>query len=1570
MIFHKGEDKMKKKIFSAALSVVMLFSVFSNFVFANAESNVFEIMTAEQLAALSGQEITGSIELLADIDMEGTVMSPIKSLTGDFDGNGYTVSNLAISEPDADGDTHTALIGTLDGTVRDLVLENPTVELTYGSSYGGPYVSGAIVAAYSEDGEVNFENIAITGENAKLTFNTKNANQGCGALLGYSSFSNVTVSNCYSSANVMGYGYRGGLIGFASYANVDIKNTVVTGDVAPTSAYYGKGAGFIANVTGGSQYTLDFENCAFTGTVSGSGKYGFAYIAGKYSHPVITVTNCYYDNVKNVGSSSYSPFEVFPSSSSVSGVCEGISEVTAEMLGNAFSADCMPSWYAALDEAATHNLTVTVTPENAVVTLTDENGETVIGDKTNNVYTFADLNGKYTCTVNGAVGYEEKSFPINTGKVAELARNVSLNEKTYAVTFDVTPEDADFTLLRDNSKVYPESGNTYSLKAGEYQYTAEADGYVTKSGTVNVTRDRTFTITLTEGGISSSLPDFLDGSGTEESPYLIQNKYDLIFLAKAFNEGNGDYNKAHFLLTEDIDLEFSEWEPIGKNYVYGFDGIFDGGNHTISGLNVNDTDMYCGLFGCLKDAEVKNLTVGGSVYSTELHAYVGGIAGRACGNTTITNSANTAVISASATASVGGLIGYCNKSDDEAYQWTDQAVSFVNCYNSGDIVISGEDKDQFSEGLTGGIVGYSKNCVCFENCLNAGNIYAANTAAGICGNTGSRQGDNSVPYFKNCLNVGKITSGVSAFAIYGKGTLTENGVEICFTAEGLSNDNVTAKTSDELTSLSSVLGNGWEQAEAYPVPAGVKFVKQSDMLVKEAEKYASVVSLTDTEAVYSFLKDGETASETVSVQSSVVNNEYITGAENGGVKLAKANNTLASSTASVTLTFAADNMMFKKTVLAVAPAAEGAQETFMDTLAGFYASKSTVDEWAIFDMEAYALLKPDGAKVLDTAKQAYINKTINTLSKSTALVTDRAKGEVILSALGRDTTKLYTVNSVKPFNNAELLKKENTAETYSSALWTLLADMQGNTNLSETEIQALIDYLADAQNEDGLYHSKYGEWDFTDPDSTGWILACVARFVFDENDTYGVKEKAASIAEKAISGLSAMQSDDGSIGNVYTNAMVITGLTAYGIDPYSDSRFVKNNCSLADALMLSVNDARTGFVSEYSNGKVDNSATEQGFRALVSLAGFNANGKKPYNIYSFNKKNDVTATDIPVRLPAIATGSGSSSSSSEPDTDKTFDVSVSVTALNSTWLSKTNVTVNEGSTVYHALKKAFAANSINADGLDDGYIKSISAYGQTLAQFDKGADSGWLYYVNGEVPQVGIKDCEVKAGDVIEVKYTADYKQESGYRGGGNSSGKKDDAKKDDDKKDEETKEPTVWTNNYSDVSEKDWFFEAVKFNAENNLFTGVSDNEFAPQATLTRGMFVTVMHRAAGTPESGENKFVDVAVGSYYEKAAAWAAERGIVNGVSENEFAPDDDITREQIAVILYNYANAKAEKLLSEADFEDVSAVSEWAVEAVSWAVENGIITGRDDMIAPQDIATRAEAAVMIMRFMNLS
>lgn len=187
----------------------------------------------------------------------------------------------------------------------------------------------------------------------------------------------------------------------------------------------------------------------------------------------------------------------------------------------------------------------------------------------------------------------------------------------------------------------------------------------------------------------------------------------------------------------------------------------------------------------------------------------------------------------------------------------------------------------------------------------------------------------------------------------------------------------------------------------------------------------------------------------------------------------------------------------------------------------------------------------------------------------------------------------------------------------------------------------------------------------------------------------------------------------------------------------------------------------------------------------------------------------------------------------------------------------------------------------------------------------------------------------------------------------------------------EEVKE---WTNPFSDVKESDWFFNTVKFASENGIMNGVSESEFAPNQTLTRAMLVTILYRVEGSPRlESDSKFSDVALTDWYGAPIVWAAENGIVNGVSETEFAPNSAITREQIAAIMYRYASAKGYDVtqggMAVREYEDYESISSWALEAMQWAVNAKLINGKTaTTVCPQDNATRAEAATIIMRFIE--
>ena len=178
---------------------------------------------------------------------------------------------------------------------------------------------------------------------------------------------------------------------------------------------------------------------------------------------------------------------------------------------------------------------------------------------------------------------------------------------------------------------------------------------------------------------------------------------------------------------------------------------------------------------------------------------------------------------------------------------------------------------------------------------------------------------------------------------------------------------------------------------------------------------------------------------------------------------------------------------------------------------------------------------------------------------------------------------------------------------------------------------------------------------------------------------------------------------------------------------------------------------------------------------------------------------------------------------------------------------------------------------------------------------------------------------------------------------------------------------------NFTDVEENGWYHTGVDFMVKNGFMNGVADDAFDVDGNLTRAQLVTILYRIAGEPEStATNPFADVADGQWYTNAVIWAAENGIVKGVNTTTFAPNDQITREQIATILFRYA--KAEKVEGKlAGFPDAEKVSDYAVDAMAWAVEQGLINGISESdgktyLAPQETATRAQIAVILMRYLT--
>ena len=183
-------------------------------------------------------------------------------------------------------------------------------------------------------------------------------------------------------------------------------------------------------------------------------------------------------------------------------------------------------------------------------------------------------------------------------------------------------------------------------------------------------------------------------------------------------------------------------------------------------------------------------------------------------------------------------------------------------------------------------------------------------------------------------------------------------------------------------------------------------------------------------------------------------------------------------------------------------------------------------------------------------------------------------------------------------------------------------------------------------------------------------------------------------------------------------------------------------------------------------------------------------------------------------------------------------------------------------------------------------------------------------------------------------------------------------------------------SDHFTDVTEKDvgrWAANAVDFAQHFSLVSGVSTGRFGPNQSMTRAQLVTILYRAAGSPQmTVTTNFEDLDVGAYYYGAVVWATVKGVVDGTSDTTFSPDKKVTREQIAAILYRYANSRGEDLTASGNLDaytDKGQVSAYAVKPMLWAVDRGVISGTTaNTLSPKSSATRAQVVVMLHRYLT--
>ena len=296
----------------------------------------------------------------------------------------------------------------------------------------------------------------------------------------------------------------------------------------------------------------------------------------------------------------------------------------------------------------------------------------------------------------------------------------------------------------------------------------------------------------------------------------------------------------------------------------------------------------------------------------------------------------------------------------------------------------------------------------------------------------------------------------------------------------------------------------------------------------------------------------------------------------------------------------------------------------------------------------------------------------------------------------------------------------------------------------------------------------------------------------------------------------------------------------------------------------------------------------------------------------------------------------------EPD-HKALSVTFQLHTDTEMWISPSVIgDLPESTTAMDVFRQVLAANGYSYEAKGSYVQAVIKPDGTKVAEFSKGPNSGWVFRVNGEFPDVAMQDCRLADGDVIEVFFTADYMDEPGM------------------------------FLPFTDVTNH-WAYSAIKRVYTRGWMVGMDEKTFAPDQQLSRAMLAVILYAMAGEPAvTGESPFTDVPAGCWYTDSIVWAAQNGIVCGFGDGTFRPNEAVTRAQAAVMLYGYAAFTGADVTARADlsaYSDAGQIPSWAMDAMQWANARRLIVGRDSShLAPNGGATRAEMAAILSAYIG--
>lgn len=769
------------------------------------EENPYQISTAEDLKQLhldvqGGASYSGKyFKMTNDIDCTVPPIGAAGSqnlFAGTFDGGGYVIKNTIKNYS-----TYVGIFGRVSGVIKNLnvvatitgdeyvggiagSLEGGRIENCYVSGdIGGGTYAGGIAGRVKDGGKV--ENCSFSGN----VTNTDN----CGGIVG--NLNRSTVNNCYALGSVTGERHAGGVVGWRAYGTISncYSDTTVKGEIGQsgifgsakdegrmgttTNSYYrgDKVVGELLNTYGISKTASDFSDGSVAWALqNGQTAYAWGQKLGTDNLPVLTSSSD--KQVNKI---------TFMTNSSTDDNPYSVIYVNQNIAKDKFPAEpTSDNYYFSKWVADKDNLNGEAVTEETEIT------------KDMTLYAV----GNKFITASG----EE-----DTIKLRKKAAIEEIDLKKF-VTIQSDAENDNFTFALSEDSNLP-AGIEFNDETGKISGTptCSAGIYTIKFDVANDNGIALMSVETSASGIDEltiKLDIALEGEGTKEKPYIINDLSEMEYFRNDVNNGNA-YEGDYVELATNIDLRGSEtnqWTPIGLGSNIAFSGIFNGNGKEISRLYINDTTSssvrYMGLFGYISGATIKNLTVDGSISGTNL-SYSGGIVGSALGEGIIENCRNKASVTSSMRLRhnvIGGIVGSA------------ASLTIKCCYNTGNI--SGAYM------CVGGIAGYVYQAI-VQDCYNTGDVSTSYDDEAYVGGIVGKMSSASL---KNSYNIGKVTAGSGATLVGGAvGAAQENSsVESVYYLEGCNGENTSFDSKNGMEKSAADFKNeksfdGWNFADTW-----------------------------------------------------------------------------------------------------------------------------------------------------------------------------------------------------------------------------------------------------------------------------------------------------------------------------------------------------------------------------------------------------------------------------------------------------------------------------------------------------------------------------------------------------------------------------------------------------------------------------------------------------------------------------------------------------------------------------------------------------------------------------------